>query len=75
LVRIGGDEFVCALGNCTRAVADNRFEQIRATMRAAQPRGSVSVGFAELRPDDTVTELVGRGDAALYEAKRGKRPS
>jgi diguanylate cyclase (GGDEF)-like protein len=74
LVRVGGDEFVCALGDCTRAVADNRFAQIRATMRASQPHGSVSVGFAELRPGDTVTELIERGDAALYEAKRG-RPS
>jgi diguanylate cyclase (GGDEF)-like protein len=73
LVRVGGDEFVCALGDCTRAVADSRFQKIRATLRAAQPHASVSVGFAELRPQDTLKELTQRGDAALYEAKRARR--
>ena len=72
LVRVGGDEFVCALGDCTRAVADSRFEEIRATMHTTQPHASVSVGFAELRPGDTLEELTQRGDAALYEVKRGR---
>jgi diguanylate cyclase (GGDEF)-like protein len=73
LVRVGGDEFVCALGNCTRATADSRFEEIRATMRTTQPHASFSVGFAELRAGDTLDELTQRGDAALYAAKRGRR--
>jgi GGDEF domain-containing protein len=72
LVRVGGDEFVCALGACTRAIAESRFEKISATLRATQPHGSISVGFAELRPGDTLKELTQRGDAALYEAKRGR---
>ena len=33
LVRVGGDEFVCALGDCTPAVANIRFEEIRATLQ------------------------------------------
>jgi diguanylate cyclase (GGDEF)-like protein len=73
LVRVGGDEFVCALSDCTRTVAGSRFEEIRATMRVTQPHASLSVGFAELRPGDTLEELTKRGDAALYRAKRGQR--
>jgi diguanylate cyclase (GGDEF)-like protein len=73
LVRVGGDEFVCGLSDCTRAVAGSRFEEIRATMRIAQPHASLSVGFAELRPGDTLDELTKRGDAALYQAKRRQR--
>lgn len=72
LVRVGGDEFVCALGDCTPAVARSRFEQIRATMRATQPTASSSVGFAELRAEDTLDELTKRGDDSLYEAKRAR---
>jgi diguanylate cyclase (GGDEF)-like protein len=72
LVRVGGDEFLCALGDCTRVAADSRFAEIRATMRTTQPSASVSVGFAELRPGETLEELTQRGDVALYEAKRGR---
>jgi GGDEF domain-containing protein len=74
LLRVGGDEFVCVLGDCTRAVAESRFEEIRATMHTTQPHASVSVGFAELCPGDTLEELTQRGDAALYEVKRGRGP-
>jgi GGDEF domain-containing protein len=30
------------------------------------------MGFAELRSQDTLQELIQRGDAALYEAKRAR---
>jgi diguanylate cyclase (GGDEF)-like protein len=69
LVRIGGDEFVCALGDCTLAIARVRFGEIRATLAKAQPLASMSVGFAELRSDETLAELTERADLALYAAK------
>jgi PleD family two-component response regulator len=37
--------------------------------RAAPPGAWITVGFAELRPDDTLEQLTQRGDRALYEAK------
>jgi diguanylate cyclase (GGDEF)-like protein len=70
LVRVGGDEFVCALADCTPAIAQVRFQAIRATLVNAGPRASISVGFAELRLEDTLEELTKRGDLALYAAKR-----
>ena len=73
LVRVGGDEFVCVLGDCTRAIAECRFDEIWATMVATQPDASISVGFAELRRGDTLEELTRRGDAALYDVKRNRR--
>jgi diguanylate cyclase (GGDEF)-like protein len=72
LVRVGGDEFVCALGDCTPAMARSRFQTIRATLQQTQPAATISVGFAELRPQDTLEQLTHRGDLALYEAKRDR---
>jgi diguanylate cyclase (GGDEF)-like protein len=69
IVRVGGDQFLCALGNCTPDGAETRFEQIRATLRATQPGASVAVGLAPMQPEDTLAELMRRADLALYEAK------
>jgi diguanylate cyclase (GGDEF)-like protein len=72
LVRVGGDEFVCSLGDCTAVVSQLRFEDIRVTLAHTQPLASISVGVAELRPEDTLEELTKRGDLALYAAKRSR---
>jgi diguanylate cyclase (GGDEF)-like protein len=72
VVRVGGDEFVCALGDTVPEDARRRFEQIAATIAEIQPLASISVGFATLQPGDTVERLTQRGDAALYEAKRAR---
>jgi diguanylate cyclase (GGDEF)-like protein len=72
VVRVGGDEFVCALGDTVPDDARRRFEQIAATIAEIQPLASISVGFAILRPEDTVERLIQRGDVALYEAKRAR---
>ena len=74
LIRVGGDEFVCALGDCTPAVARLRFRSIRARLALIQPVASISIGLAELRPEDTLEALTRRGDLALYEAKRSRQP-
>jgi diguanylate cyclase (GGDEF)-like protein len=69
IVRIGGDEFVCALVDCTPDQAECRFHEIHATIKQSQPAGSISVGFAALRPEDTLKQLTQRGDADLYAVK------
>lgn len=65
--RMGGDEFVviafCGLDGAARIA-----ERILDGMAS-----KVSIGIAKLRNDDTVETLVGRSDAALYEAKRRGR--
>jgi diguanylate cyclase (GGDEF)-like protein len=69
VVRVGGDEFICALGDCTLADARRRFDEIQSTMRRTQPAASISVGFAPLCPGDTLKQLIAAADAALYEVK------
>ncbi|GAC1490548.1 MAG: hypothetical protein NVS1B9_11860 [Solirubrobacteraceae bacterium] len=69
----GGDEFVCALGGSHAEDAALRFEEIRRTITNSQPEASISVGFAELGPQDTIDALMRRGDAALYEAKYARK--
>ncbi|HEU0316558.1 MAG TPA: diguanylate cyclase [Solirubrobacteraceae bacterium] len=72
IVRVGGDEFVCALGETVPAEAGRRFAEIGAALEAERPEASISVGLAALRPGDTLAELTRRGDAALYAAKRAR---
>ena len=70
MVRMGGDEFVCTFSNADLTAAGERFAQIRAALDAADSGASISVGLAELQADETLEQLISRGDAALYEAKR-----
>jgi diguanylate cyclase (GGDEF)-like protein len=74
IVRVGGDEFVCALADSQPDEARRRFKEIQATIQQLQPAASISVGYAQLRPKDTLDELTKRGDAALYAAKLTKSP-
>jgi diguanylate cyclase (GGDEF)-like protein len=72
VMRYGGDEFVCALSDLPMAAVLQRFEEVR---EALAPDGAVTVGLAEMLPDDTAEELVVRADADLYRrrAERGQR--
>ena len=72
VVRVGGDEFVCALSDCVAEDARRRFEEIQATFQQVQPDASFTVGFVALGAVETLEQLTQRGDAALYEAKRGR---
>jgi diguanylate cyclase (GGDEF)-like protein len=71
-VRMGGDEFVCILSEITLEVADHRFHDIRTAIASRAGRGSISVGLAELRPDDDLQDLTARGDDALYQNKTNR---
>lgn len=70
IIRVGGDEFLCALADCTASDARRSFETIRVTLEQTHHGASISVGFAEMRAKDTLKQLLERGDADLYEAKR-----
>jgi len=74
VVRVGGDEFICAISGIDQEMGNHRFGEISELLRAAHGI-TVSVGLAALTRGDTLAELRDRGDAALYRAKhdRGAR--
>lgn len=74
IIRYGGDEFVCAVSGLTMADVKKRFELVSGELGQTGAHPSVTVGFAEFRPDDSLEDLVGRADNALYQARREKKP-
>lgn len=69
-VRLGGDEFLCALPDVTVAEAQRRFEELRSELQGSAAT-SVSIGYSELRDGDSADDLVTRADTALLANRRG----
>jgi diguanylate cyclase (GGDEF)-like protein len=79
--RWGGDEFIVIL-KCGLAGAEAHIERIRKwvlgnyTIRAGAGSRKVSVtasiGTAESKPGETLNELLGRADAAMYQQKSAR---
>ena len=69
LARWGGDEFTVALYGCS---ADEAAALLHRMSRAVEGT-SCSIGFAQVRPDETLEGCLARADHALYRAKRAGR--
>jgi diguanylate cyclase (GGDEF)-like protein len=67
IVRMGGDEFVCTFSDMDLGSARKLFAQVEKALSSA---ASISVGFASMRADETLEELLARGGEALDEAKQ-----
>ncbi|MGH2840822.1 MAG: GGDEF domain-containing protein [Solirubrobacteraceae bacterium] len=64
VIRLGGDEFLCAMSNMTLPDARRRFAAI-----GREPYNcSIRTGFAELEPDDSVTDVIARADGELIDS-------
>jgi diguanylate cyclase (GGDEF)-like protein len=79
LFRLGGEEFVVLASHTDRHGAQLLAERIREavcgirTIRGREIELSVSIGVAELGPDETPEELLERADEAMYKAKDAGR--
>lgn len=76
--RFGGEEFLALLPNATAGsavlVADKIVQAVRAFDFGAVGLITISVGVAEVAPEDVQYEdVIRRADAALYRAKSGGR--
>ncbi len=69
IIRLGGDEFLCALLDATIQNVRHRFDQITSELALEPEGGSVTVGFAELAPGDTPMALIDRADTDLIAAR------
>lgn len=74
--RYGGEEFLVAVPDGDAGAAGRLAESILTRIRAAQPlpehpaiRLTASLGWAELKPDEAVPQLLARIDTATYAAK------
>jgi diguanylate cyclase (GGDEF)-like protein len=71
VVRLGGDEFLCAMSDMTVVGARERFSRVAAALAAQRDGSAIRVGFAELGPADTSQELIERADAELIAGRSG----
>ena len=71
IVRVGGDEFVCALPEVTLDEARRRFRKLRAELRDDPAVSTISFGLSELRDGESPDELIDRADNDMRAARIG----
>jgi diguanylate cyclase (GGDEF)-like protein len=69
VVRYGGDEFICALPDTDLLDAGRRMRDVARLLSAASPGAEISVGLAKLAVDESLDEVIGRADRALYAGR------
>jgi diguanylate cyclase (GGDEF)-like protein len=77
LFRFGGEEFVVVLQPASQESAFNTLERFRNevanTVFSRVGHVTISIGFSQLLPYDTPTDVIDRADEALYYAKQHGR--
>jgi diguanylate cyclase (GGDEF)-like protein len=69
IVRLAGDEFLCAMTDMTLADARERFSSIAAALAGASEASAIRTGFAEFTADESAPELVARADRQLIASR------
>ena len=73
VIRYGGDEFVCALIDCSPETAVRTMDRVLEQLSQHEPPGRLSVGYAHLRVHDTLDRLLARADKAMYRSRQAAR--
>jgi GGDEF domain-containing protein len=68
-MRLGGDEFLCALPGVTLIEARRRLGDLRSELRDGGAARSMSFGLSELRDGESPQELIDRADRELLAAR------
>lgn len=75
VVRLGGDEFAFAMSGFDADALRERGTMIKSDLERRPTGGKITIGVAELEPDDDLAALLGRADAAMVRARaEGDRP-
>ena len=69
IVRLGGDEFMCGLMDLKMEEAVTRFMLVNSELAEARQE-SITVGLADLKPDDSLTSISIRADEAMYRERK-----
>lgn len=70
VVRVGGDEFVCALSEVDLPTANTILRDVQANLAGALSGSRLSFGLAALCEGDELATLLERSDQALRDARR-----
>jgi diguanylate cyclase (GGDEF)-like protein len=69
VVRVGGDEFVCAIADMSEEDVRERFRAIGAQLSDSGDGRGMRAGFATAREGESATELIARADAELIRVR------
>jgi diguanylate cyclase (GGDEF)-like protein len=69
VVRIGGDEFLCAMSNMPLRETRARFARAAAELRTPSGARGIRTGFADITPGESAPELIARADRALIDRR------
>lgn len=75
IIRMGDDQFLCAMPTMTLTEARKRFCSVAAALAAAPVAGALRCAFAEIAPGETATELVSRAESKLHDRCPGAHDS
>jgi diguanylate cyclase (GGDEF)-like protein len=65
IIRLGGDEFLCAVSDMDLPHVRARFTEVADQLDASSPKKTIRVGFAEMETADGTVELIDRADQAM----------
>lgn len=72
IMRLGGDEFLFSLPGADMTTAELRANEFGVILAEEAPGASASVGFGELRGNDTLDEIISRAEIELVRSRRSR---
>lgn len=74
IIRYGAEEFVCVITGLGLDDVACRLADVTNMLAKGSTPGGVTIGLAQLQPNDTGQDLIERADAALSQTRAGRSP-